>query len=84
MKQGERVRFTAQLGLTERVNATKFVGQVEPGDEGIYVGPLPEVKGMKDWHLIAVHQPSSDPLAEFADELYCPCHISQFQRLITD
>lgn len=77
MQQGDKVRFTARLGLIESGGSSRFVAQeVEPGDEGEYVGPMPPVKDMTDWHLIAVlGRVPADP----DKVLYCPCHSSQFE-----
>lgn len=49
---GQRVRFTAkELGVM-RTGSSKFIEgeSVNAGDEGMYVGPMPE----EGWHLIDV------------------------------
>jgi len=53
---GQSVRILVRAGCVERGEAgyaTKFCGDVKPGQVGLYLYPLPgSFKGM-DWHVIA-------------------------------
>ena len=53
MEPGTPVRFTKRLGAVElgkAGTATRFVGEVEPGQLGLYQGPI--VIGNETWHVI--------------------------------
>lgn len=56
MKRGTTVRILVKAGCVERGKAgrvTKFCGNAEPGQTGLYAGPLPGSLAAEDWHVIA-------------------------------
>jgi len=50
MKKGDRIRFTCKLGTMPTPDSTRFVGSVEPGQTGEYIGKHPN-RRLKGWHL---------------------------------
>ena len=53
LERGTPVRFTAQLGAVDRgtvLGAIRFVGAVQPGQQGLYQEPI--LIGKEPWHII--------------------------------
>lgn len=60
------VNILIRAGVVERQGRqNRFIGSVEPGTRGAYVGPHPT---MPEWHLVDVSAG------------YVPLHVSQFAK----
>ena len=55
MERGTAVRILVKAGCVERGKAgqaTKFCSNAEPGQTGLYIGPLPGSLANEDWHVV--------------------------------
>lgn len=71
MEQGAAVRITIKAGAVARntaYSATRFVGTVYPGQQGLYIGPLAGKLRAEGWHLVSV------------GDWDVPLHRSQFEE----
>ena len=72
MQPNSSVRILIKAGAVEKgraYSATRFVGTVEPGQLGIYQGPMTGEMGDQGWHVVSLgawdvplHQSQFEPV----------------------
>lgn len=70
MKKGTRIVYTATLGGMEHEDATKYIGTVEAGAEGVYLGKHRGKLGREGWSM-------TKSLTE--PPMFVPVHASHFR-----
>ena len=73
IQSGDQVRFThGPLGCIAMPAASRFIGNVQAGETGIYVGEHPTLQE-DGWHLVEV--------TLNGETAYCPVHSSMIEKV---